>query len=132
MIREIQRLRSELNETDTVGVGQYGIEAELPKAKGVSDPISKEVVRREKKSKRQIRLEKKVGYIQDRIHLIKDDREQTVLDCILDGMSNVKIARHMGLSEMHIRRIKESISESLSNVENVENVEKMQERIDMA
>lgn len=114
MLKEIERLRNELREVETVGVGQYGLQAAMPHSGEVSDPISKEVVRREKKSNRQIRLEDKVMYIQDRLNRITDEREIAVLDCMLDGWSIRKIAFHMGLSHTHIRKIIDDITNELA------------------
>ncbi|MCQ4921386.1 helix-turn-helix domain-containing protein, partial [Phocaeicola vulgatus] len=58
----------------------------------------------------------KVKMIQDRIHVIQDEREFEVLNWLLDGKSYSWIARHMGLSERHIRRIKDSIVEQMSEM----------------
>ena len=110
MVKEIARLRDILDYAGEGITRQYGVESGQPKPKGsVGDPVYMEVVRREKQWKRLEKLENKVRLIQERIDVITDEREQTVLDCTLDGMSVTAISRHMGLSRKHIQRIKDDI-----------------------
>lgn len=116
MINEIKRINFVLNDTDQKVTASYGIEASMPKAKGdPADTIAFEVIRREKKSKRVTKLEKKIKFIQDNLHKVQDERQKVVLDCLLDGMSITKVAYHMGLSRKHIHTIKEQIVETLLN-----------------
>lgn len=117
MVREISRLRSYLDDAGERIIGQYGIEAGQPKPRGgTSDPVHMEVVRRERQWKRIEKMENKVIFVQERIDLITEERERTVLDCMLDGMSIVAIARHMGMSERHVFRIKNSIVFQMSGM----------------
>lgn len=117
MINEIKRQRKILEDMNGNLTAQYGIEAAIPKAKGLTgDPIYQEVVRREKKSRWVEKLEKKILFIQSRVDRITDERERAVLECILDGMSMKAISRHMGLSTRHIQRIKNSIVEQMSDL----------------
>lgn len=103
----------------------YGTEASLPKQKGSnSDPVFNDVLRRSKYWKRIAEYEEKVKVIQDRIHLITDDREIEVLNWLLEGKGYSWIARHMSLSERHIRRIKDSIVEKMSEMPNLPNTSK--------
>jgi DNA-directed RNA polymerase specialized sigma subunit len=117
IINEIKRQRKLLEDAGENLTAQYGIEAAMPKAKGLTgDPIYQEVVRREKKSRWIEKLEKKILFIQSRVDRITDERERAVLECILDGMSMKAISRHMGLSTRHIQRIKNSIVEQMSDL----------------
>ncbi|MFD1450849.1 DNA-binding response regulator [Oceanobacillus sojae] len=110
MLNEIKRQRQLMDYEGGNLVAQSGIESTLPKAKGgTSDPIALEVIRRDKNSKWLDKLETKVLFIQKRIHLITDEREKAVLECMLDGLSMIAISQHMGLSRRHIYNIKESI-----------------------
>lgn len=110
MINEIKRHREQLVYTSTGLVAQTGIESTLPKPQGVkSDPVALEAIRRDSASRWIQKLEEKVLFIQQRISIITDEREKAVLNCLLDGMSMRAIGRHMGLSERHIFRIKNSI-----------------------
>lgn len=91
----------------------YGLEATLPKADNPSDPVFNDVVRRSKYWKKIEQYEKKVSAIQQHIDCITDEREFEVLNWIMDGKGYRWIARHMGLSEAHIRRIKDSIVDKI-------------------
>lgn len=71
MINEIKRQRELLGHIGTNVVAQGGIESSMPKVQGVtSDPVALEVIRRDKKSKWVEKLEEKVLFIQERIHVI--------------------------------------------------------------
>ncbi|UQD52323.1 DNA-binding response regulator [Bacillus methanolicus] len=124
MINSIKILRDSMKDAGERLTAQYGDEAALPKPKGVtSDPIYREYLRREKRWKKIQEYEKKVKIIQERIHIIQDEREFEVLHWLLEGKSYRWIAMHMGLSHSHIRRLKDSIVEQLAkNVPDVPNV----------
>jgi DNA-directed RNA polymerase specialized sigma subunit len=117
MVNEIARQRGMLEDAGENLTAQYGIEASMPKPQGGnSDPVYIEVQRRVKKTARIEKLEKKVSFLQERIYLIDNEREKTVLDCLLDGMSMIKISRHMGLSERHVFRIRDSIVDKMAGM----------------
>jgi DNA-binding NarL/FixJ family response regulator len=117
MLNSIRIMRESMEEAGEGITTQYGIDASLPKGKGTtSDPIYREYLRREKRWKKIEQYEKKVKMIQDRIHVIQDEREFEVLHWLLDGKSYSWIARHMGLSERHIRRLKDSIVDQMSEM----------------
>lgn len=110
MINEIKRQRQLMGYNGGNLVAQSGIESVMPKAQGgTGDPVALEVIRRDKKSKWCEKLECKVLFVQKRIHLITDEREKAVLECMLDGLSMVAITNHMGLSRTHIYRIKNNV-----------------------
>ncbi|WP_244882332.1 helix-turn-helix transcriptional regulator [Oceanobacillus oncorhynchi] len=115
MLNEIKRQRQLMDYEGGNMVAQSGIESTMPKSKGgTSDPIALEVIRRDKNSKWLDKLETKVLFIQKRIHLITDEREKAVLECMLDGLSMSSIGHHMGLSRRHIYTIKNSIVDKIS------------------
>jgi DNA-directed RNA polymerase specialized sigma subunit len=118
MINSIKIMRKSLQEGGEERItAQYGDESALPKPKGTtSDPVYRELLRREKRWRKIEEYERKVKMIQDRIHVIQDEREFEVLHWLLDGKSYSWIARHMGLSERHIRRLKDSIVEQMSEM----------------
>jgi uncharacterized protein YerC len=110
MMNSIKILRQSLADAGEGITAQYGEESGQPKARGTtSDPIYKEVLRREKRHHVIEKYKSKISIIQDRIHLISDDRETEVLHWLLEGKSYRWIGRHMGLSHSHIIRIKDSI-----------------------
>jgi len=123
MVKEIVRLRKLLEDAGEGITRKYGVESGQPKPKGsVGDPVYMEVVRREKQWRRLEKLEDKVRLIQERIDIITDEREQTVLDCTLDGMSVTAISRHMGLSRRHIHRLRDSIVDKIAGMSQMSQV----------
>ncbi len=128
MINSIKIMRQSLESAGEGLTAQYGIESSMPKAQGqTSDPVHREVVRRGRHWKKVKGYEEKIKVIQERVHLITNERETEVLHWILEGKSYRWIATHMGLSHSHIRRIKESIvgqlSQHVPNVPDVTNYE---------
>jgi hypothetical protein len=123
MMNSIKILRDSMKDAGEELTAQYGDEAGMPKAKGsTSDPVYRECVRREKRYSVIHKYETKISIIQDRMHLITDDREIEVLYWLLEGKSYRRIAMHMGLSHTHIGRIKDSIVKKMSEyVPNVTN-----------
>lgn len=47
-----------------------------------------------------------VRFVDDRVELISDERERTVVDCMLDGLTYEAIAEHMGVGTTQIHRFK--------------------------
>ncbi|KQL21764.1 hypothetical protein AN957_02930 [Cytobacillus solani] len=124
MMNSIKILRDSMKDAGEGLTAQYGDQAGMPKAQGTtSDPVYREAVRRGKRFGVINKYEAKISTIQDRMHLIKDDRELEVLHWLLEGKSYRWIALHMGLSHSHIRRIRDCIVDQLSdtNVPNVPN-----------
>jgi hypothetical protein len=120
MMNSIRIMRESLMDAGEGLTAQYGDEAGMPKAKGITgDPIYREVLRREKRRKKLNEYKNKVLVIQERMHLVKDEREIEVLHWLLEGKSYRWIGMHMGLSHSHIRRLKDSIVEKLADVPNV-------------
>ncbi|GIN39032.1 helix-turn-helix domain-containing protein [Heyndrickxia oleronia] len=119
MINSIKELRKSLQSAGEGLTAQYGVEATLPKPQGVTgDPIYRELIRREKRHAVINKYKAKISVIQDRLHLIKDDRELEVLHWLLEGKSYRWIGMHMGLSFSHIKRIRDSIVDKLADETN--------------
>ncbi|WP_282171817.1 LuxR C-terminal-related transcriptional regulator [Cytobacillus firmus] len=115
MMNSIKILRDSMKAAGEGLTAQYGDAAGMPKAQGTtSDPVYRECVRREKRYSVIHKYEAKISVIQDRMHLITDDRELEVLHWLLEGKSYRWIAMHMGLSHTHIGRIKDSIVKKMS------------------
>src|SRR5690625_5082644 len=90
MINEIKRQRGLMGYTGGNLVPQGSIESVMPKPQGeTSDPVALEVIRRDKASRWVENLEEKVLFIQQRMHVIADEKEKAVLECMLDGLSMV-------------------------------------------
>lgn len=122
MINSVKMMREDLKDIGQGLTAQYGVEAVMPKAQGgTSDPVYTEVIRRSKHHETVVGYESKVQLIQERIHVIQDVRETEVLHWILEGKGYSWIARHMSLSERHIRRLKDSIVYQMSEMPRMPN-----------
>nr|WP_197214721.1 LuxR C-terminal-related transcriptional regulator [Cytobacillus firmus] len=119
-MKSIKVLRDSVKDVGKELTSQYGDAAGMPKAQGTtSDPVYREIVRRERRYSIIRKYEAKVSVIQDRMHVITDEREGEVLHWLLEGKSYRCIAMHMGLSHTQIGRIIESIIKKISkNVPN--------------
>jgi len=115
MIQTIKYKRSELK--DDAGerlTAQYGIEATLPKPQGTNtDPIYYEMLRREDEWETVGKLKSKVVFIQERLNCITDEKEKTVLNRILDGMSLRRISHELGIPFTNVRRIRDEIVDKI-------------------
>lgn len=126
MINSVKIMREGLRDAGDGLTARYGIEAVMPTGKGgTSDPVYREVIRRSKHHEKIAGYENKVKLIQERIYVIEDVREAEVLHWILEGKGYSWIARHMGLSHTHIKRLFSSIAKQMAeNVQDVQNVQK--------
>ncbi|MBU8768291.1 LuxR C-terminal-related transcriptional regulator [Cytobacillus oceanisediminis] len=115
MMNSIEIIRDSMKDAGEGLTAQYGDSAGMPKAKGsTSDPVYRECVRRERRYSVIQKYEAQISVIQERMHLIRNDREIEVLHWLLEGKSYRWIAMHMGLSHSHIGRIKDSIVKKMS------------------
>jgi hypothetical protein len=103
MLREIQRINSELSRTDFKGVAQYGTNASLPTGQGlVSKTLENEVVRRNLKSERMLDYIDKVNFINANMYKVTDEKEKVILDCLLDGLTISAISKHLGTNRKQV------------------------------
>lgn len=109
MKKEVGRLREELSVPNAKMTASYGIEATLPKASGTSDQTGQEVMNRDRKATTLKKFEEKVKFIEEHMVAIESDRAVTILNCLVDGMSFVAIAHHMGFSERKVYFIRDQI-----------------------
>jgi DNA-binding NarL/FixJ family response regulator len=124
MTKEIVRLKDELSSVNSSMTAKYGIEATLPKGNETSNPTEREVFKRDRRHKTLKKFTEKVQFVEEHSDCIKDDREITVLNCLLDGMSIVAISQHMGFSERKVYSIKNDIVNRIKdNAENAGNAE---------
>lgn len=115
MIREIQRIDRELSETDFNGAAQYGIDATMPRPQGVvGKALENEAMRRVQKSQRLQKYIRDVNFINQNRHKIKGNREEVVLDCLLDGLSLTAIAKHLGMGRTRVTEIRNNIVDELA------------------
>jgi DNA-directed RNA polymerase specialized sigma subunit len=100
-IREIDRLYNSLRYTEFKGVASADTTI---KSSAISNPIVGEIIRREAKSKRLIRMEQDVLFIQGNLHKVTDEKQKTILECMLDGMTPMEVVRHMGIGRTTVWR----------------------------
>lgn len=107
MVREIERLRRLLDQFGTGLTGRYGLDAGQPHGKGgYADPVRREAQRREKHWMRLKQLEEKVKRLESAADRVRDDRQRTVLECIMEGQRMNAIARHIGVSRQRLHELK--------------------------
>ncbi|MBD8013876.1 helix-turn-helix transcriptional regulator [Planococcus wigleyi] len=113
-LQSVKIMRESMNEINVNMTAQYGLQAAMPKASGnPSDPILREVERRDERWKKIHDYEKDIQLIQSKIQKVNNEREVEVLYWLLDGKSMRWIGLHMGLSHTHIQRIKDAVIENM-------------------
>ncbi|WJQ80881.1 hypothetical protein [Brevibacillus brevis] len=106
---EIVRIQRFLREAGEGMVGQYGLDAGMPKGKGSNgDKTHAEVVRRERKWKRLQNLQDKIERINKAVETIPGEQERLVVEALLDGDKNNLIAKEIGVSRQRYYEIKRS------------------------
>lgn len=129
MMNTVKMMRDSMQGAGAGLVAQYGDEAGMPKAQGVTgDVVLSEVIRRGKRWDLIDEYERQIKLIQENIHVITEEREVEILHWLLEGKGHSWISRHMGLSHTHIKRLSASITkqmtENVQDVHNVQNVHK--------
>jgi hypothetical protein len=121
MFREIERLKKELNDAiKTLGPSSrltaiYGDEAGMPQGQGLKlSTMSISEQRFDRQWRRLKKLEQKVEKINQASDQITDDKERTVLECILDGIRMNMVARHVGISRQRLNEIKRLIVKKMA------------------
>lgn len=97
------------------GTAQYGLEASLPKAKGVnSDATYREAQKLLRKWERMKRYERKVKKLEASVATLQDERERTVAEGILDGLKMYEIAQQLDVTRQTVDRIRRSMIRNLA------------------
>ena len=121
-VREIQRLEEvlakaavEIGPLNIRLVAQYGIEAALPKGKGAKvGELSLTEMQYERTAKRLVELKQRVEDFTQASDKIMDERERTVLDCLMTGDRMNDIAKHIGVSRQRLHEIRQTIIRKLT------------------
>nr|WP_312113311.1 hypothetical protein [Brevibacillus reuszeri] len=115
MLIEVVRIQRYLREAGEGMVGQYGLEAALPKGKGSNgDKTHAEVVRRERKWKRLQNLQEKIERINKAVETIPGEQERLIVEALLDGDKNNLIAKEIGVSRQRYYEIKRSAVQKMA------------------
>lgn len=125
MMNTVKMMRDSMQGAGEGLVAQYGDEAGMPKAQGVTgDVVLSEVIRRGKRWEQIAEYEAKIKTIQSNIYVITEERETEILHWLLEGKGHSWISRHMGLSHTHVNRLSASIAKQIAkNVQDVQNVQ---------
>ncbi|MBC9783530.1 sigma-70 family RNA polymerase sigma factor [Heliobacterium chlorum] len=109
MVDEMIRLREYLQGAGEGVTRQMNADSDMPKAKNKkSDPVYYEVQRRQRQEKRLQQLEGRLHSISDALAVLADDKERTVIECIMDGLKPNAIAQHIGVSRSRFYEIRRS------------------------
>jgi hypothetical protein len=85
----------------------YGDEAGMPKGQGLKlSTMSISEQRFDRQWQRLKKLEQKMERMNKAADQITDDKERTVLECILDGVRMNMVSRHVGISRQRLNEIK--------------------------
>lgn len=114
MQREIERLKSYLQDAGEGTVGSYEENAGIRAIGKNSDKTFNEVARRERKWKRLKKLESIVERIDRAAEKITDEKEVAVLEALMDGERNNVIARHLGVSRERYYEIKRNVIKKMA------------------
>jgi len=108
----IERILNKIDGPTGVKTTQYGIEATLPKS-NTSVKSKAEIDNLGKREKRQyeryIKFKSNVEFVESLADYVDDERQLTVLDCMMDGMSFRSIASHLGTSHYKVGEIKDDL-----------------------
>lgn len=87
---------------------RFGIEASLPRAKGVnSDPTYGAVQRKLRDENRIRRYVETVKRLEDAVATLEDEKERAVIEGCMDRVSLSKIGKMLGMSRQAVFEIKE-------------------------
>ncbi|GEM04107.1 hypothetical protein HMI01_10950 [Halolactibacillus miurensis] len=113
----IERLLNKIDGPTGVKTTQYGIEATLPKC-NTSVKSKVEIDNMGKREKRQyeryLKFKYNVEFVESLADYVDDERQLTVLDCMMDGMSFRSIASHLKVSRNKLSEIKDDLLNHLS------------------
>ena len=108
----IERILNKIDGPTGVKTTQYGIEATLPKS-NTSVKSKSEIDNMGKREKRQyeryIKFKSNVEFVETLAYYLEDEKQLTVLDCMMDGMSFRSIASHLGTSHYKVGEIKDEL-----------------------
>ena len=113
----IERILNKIDGPTDVKTTQYGIEATLPKP-NTSVKSKTEIDNMGKREKRQyeryLKFKNNVEFVESLADYVDDERQLTVLDCMMDGMSFRSIASHLKVSRNKLSEIKDDLLNHLS------------------
>ncbi len=108
-----QNIRENTRQIRSVGVGQYGIEATMPRGNTTNDSTATEGIRLYENNKYFKQVQTDMKYIEDRWDRVTDEKEAQVLALRLIGNSETDIAYILGLHRSSVYRILDSVARTI-------------------
>lgn len=93
---------------------KYGIEATMPRASGISDPVAREVKKRMREWERIKRYEEKLKRIDEAVAKITDERVRAVAEALMDGERLYMIAQQIGVSRTTAYELRKQVIRHLA------------------
>jgi len=116
---EASRLRKELNVSETVGVA---VITDQPRSGGVTNRVPAEVMRRERKFKRLAEYERKISLVEDAGINLTGERNNIVLDHILNGVPVTKIHELINMSRSTVHLAFGEIVEQIKQIKQIKQI----------
>lgn len=95
----------------SVGVGQYGIEASLPKGNNISNPVEQEALKQMDDIKYYADIRTNMKYLEDRLDRVQGDLCKEILGLRLEGLTIREIAEVTGYAKSYVHRLTIKIAE---------------------
>lgn len=115
MIQEVKRIKEQLEEFNSGGLtAQYGIAASMPKAGGISNHVSREVIRREKRFHYYQTLIKRVERLEAVADILIDPKERMIYENLLDGVTVKSICRRTKFSRSYVFSLKKRMLKNIA------------------
>jgi predicted RNase H-like nuclease (RuvC/YqgF family) len=96
-------------------ISKYGVEATLPKVKGVtSNPTERQARQFLRAWERAKRYEQKVKRLEEAVSKLQDERERMVAEALMDGEKLYMIAQELNVSRQTVHEIKRSVIKKLA------------------
>lgn len=109
-----QAIKNWNKEYASVGVGQYGIEAAMPRANTISNPVENEAIRQMEDVKHYADIQTDIKYLNDRLYRVPNEYEY-ILGLRLLGYSVTDIQESIGKSRGYVHNRLIRIAKSIVN-----------------
>lgn len=109
----IQTINDLRNSYASVGVGQYGIEATLPKGNNISNIVEREALRQLDNSKLLSDRMTDINYIQNRWDRVTNEQDAIILNLRLSGYNIVTIAHKLNCSRYQVHKRLKIIADTI-------------------
>lgn len=109
-----QAIKAHKKDYASVGVGKYGIEATMPRANTISNPVENEAIRQMEDVKHFANIQTDIKYLDDRLHRVPN-KYKYILGLRLLGYSVTDIQESIGKSRGYVHNRLIRIAKSIVN-----------------